>query len=129
MDDEEFARVLKKRGDVTGDDDVDIQKQRRALQIVQGRGKGGEFGPAAFGQACRQIQWWNRQRLYLCAQAAGIVGQADKAKIAAQVAAHHGVEAIDIFGAVFCSPLHAEDKTGLLRCIHWGQSIAAHYNA
>ena len=72
-------------------------------------GEGGQFVPAALGNACGQVQWRDGQALHLGADAHGIIGQADKMEVAAEMAAHHGIEAIDVFGAVFGAPFHADD--------------------
>ena len=68
----------------------------------------GELGPAALGVPGGQPKLGNRQALHFAAHAAVVVGQADKAEVAAQVPTHHGVQPVHVFGAVLGAPLHAQ---------------------
>ena len=118
VDDEKFARLGKKLVQAADDDDVNIQKKGRAAQAVfvaQAAAEGGELGPAALGYARGQRQRRDGQALHFRADAAGVVREADEAEIALQMAARHAVEAVDVFGAVFPAPFHAQDVAGGLR--------------
>src|SRR5690606_35580118 len=65
--------------------------------------------PATLGDAGRQVQRRYRQAAHSGADAGGIVREADEVEVARQVPAQHGVEPVDVFGAVFRAPLHADD--------------------
>ena len=109
MDDEKFAGLGEEFIERAGDDHVHIKEKCCSAQSVQVLRESGELGPAALGQAFGQIQRGNRQALNFGANPLAIVGQANKAKITLQVAPHHGVEPVDVFGAVFRAPFHADD--------------------
>ena len=48
--------------------------------------------------------------------AGGVVGEADKGKRQGEVLFYHVVEAVDVFGAVFIAPFHAQNV--VLRLAH-----------
>src|SRR6218665_869986 len=58
----------------------------------------GGMGRGGYGEA-----------LHFAADAGAVVGQADKTKLAPRVPPHHRIEPVDIFGAVFRAPFHAQD--------------------
>src|SRR3989344_1200529 len=109
VDDQEFTRLGEKIVQAAGDDHVHIQEQGRASKSVQVLAEGDQLGPAPLGDAGWQIECGDGQALHFAADARAVIGQADKAKIPAQVPAHHGIQPVDVFGAVFRAPLHAED--------------------
>ena len=108
VDDEEFARLGEEIIQAAGDDHVHIKEQRRAAQTMQVGTEGGQLGPAALGDARGQVQRRDGEALHLGADAGAVVGQADEMKVTAEMTAHHGVEAVDILGAVFRAPFHAD---------------------
>ena len=109
VNDQELARLGKKVIQASGDDHVHVQEQGGASQAVKVCAEGDEFGPATFWNAGGQIQGRNGLAFHFAANAAGIIGQAYKPEVAAQVAAYHGVQPVDVFGAVLLAPLHADD--------------------
>lgn len=115
VDDEEFTGIGEKVIQRTGNHHIHIQKQRRALEAMQILAEGGQLGPAALGNARRQVQRRNRQTFHLGTNPFGIVGQADKAKITTEMATHHGIQAVDVLRPVLGAPLHAQNVT-LGRC-------------
>src|SRR3989344_563500 len=109
VDDQEFTRLGEKIVQAAGDDHVHIQEQGRASKSVQVLAEGDQLGPAPLGDAGRQIECGDGQALHFAADARAVIGPADKAKVPAQVPAQHGIQPVDVFGAVFRAPLHAED--------------------
>ena len=111
VDDAELTGQLEKLVHAADNHHVQIKEQRLALQAVQVALEGGELLPGAIALAGRQVdvQIRNRKALDLAAQALCVVGQADKAEIATQVAAHHRIEPVDILGAILGTPLHAKN--------------------
>ena len=110
VDDEKLAWLGEEIIQRASDDHVHIQKQGSALQAVQIGAEGGELIPAALGYARGQVQRWNGKALYFAAYARAVISQADEAKIALQVAPHHGVEAVDVVRPVLFAPFHAQDN-------------------
>ena len=109
VNDQEFAGLGEKIIQAAGDDHIHVQKQGSAAQPVQICAEGGQLGPAPLGNAGRQIQCGNGQALHFAADAGAVIGEADKTEIAAQMPMHHGIQPVDVFGAVFRAPFHAED--------------------
>ena len=100
--------------DVAQDDDVEVEEECRAAQAVQVGGEGGEFAPAAFGQAVGQVKRGDGVADDSGVDAARVVGEAVGGKGQGEVARNHAVQAVDVFGGVFVAPFHAED----VPCIH-----------
>jgi hypothetical protein len=73
--------------------------------------EGRQLLPGAVGLAGREFQGERRngQAPHFAADAPAVVGQADELEAAAQVAPHHGIEPVDVFGAVLGTPFHADD--------------------
>ena len=84
--------------------------------------KGGEFLPGAITLAWGQVnvQVGNGQAFHFGANPFGAIGQADKAKISAEMAAHHGIESVDVLRAVFGAPFHAKNMALLLCGLNHG---------
>ena len=97
------------------------REQRRAQTMVVG-GEGGQFVPSALGDTWWQVEW-GIGRHCTSERDACIVGQADKMEVTAEMAAHHGVQAVDIFGPYLVPHFHADDMA-LARPTRW-QSIAS----
>ena len=95
--------------DVAQDDDVEVEEECRAAQAVQVGGEGGEFAPAAFGQAVGQVKRGNGVADDSGVDAVRVVGEAVGGKRQGEVARNHAVQAVDVFGRVFVAPFHAED--------------------
>ncbi|MPN14877.1 hypothetical protein SDC9_162206 [bioreactor metagenome] len=60
------------------------------------------------------VQVGDGKALHFGANPLCAVGQADKAKISAEMAAHHGIESVDVLRAVFGAPFHAKNVALLL---------------
>lgn len=88
--------------------------------------EGGQLLPGAVTLAGSQmnVQVGNGKALHFeripCA-----VGQADKAKISAEMAAHHGIESVDVLRAVFGAPFHAKNMAWLLCGLNHGLAVSA----
>ena len=107
--------------DVAQDDDVEVEEERRAAQAVQVGGEGGEFAPAALGQAVRQVKRGNGVADDSGVNAARVVGEAVDGEGQGEVARDHAVQAVDVFGGVFVAPFHAEDMVCIhvVSCVFW----------
>lgn len=116
VDDAKFTGQGKELIHAADNNHIKIKEQRLPLESVQITLKGGEFFPSAITLAGSQmnVQVWNGQALDFRANPFGVVGQADKAKISAEMAAHHGVESIDVLWAVLGAPFHAKNVALLL---------------
>ena len=71
--------------------------------------EGGQLGPATFRNAGGQIQGGNGQALNFTADAGVVIREAHHVEVACQVSAHHGVQTVDVLGAVLGAPFHADD--------------------
>lgn len=115
LDDNEFSGLFEKRVETVQDHDVQVQKQGASLQVVQAGGKTGQLEPAvAKGPRLALVKLVKADHgdgldLNAWLNALGIVGQADKAERALQVARDHAVEFVDVFGAVFAAPFDAQN--------------------
>ena len=118
LDDNELAGLFEKRVQTVQDHDVQVQKQGAPLQVVQAGGKAGQLEPAvAKGPGLALVKLVKADHgdgldLDAWLNALGIVGQANKAKRALQVARDHAVEFVDVFGAVLAAPLDAQNVDG-----------------
>ena len=113
-DDQEVARMVEEAVHVADDDDVDVEEEDVTLEFrAAGRGERGrerdELGPTTLRSAGRQLEAGDREGLDAGVEAGLVVREADEAMRDGQVAAHHGVESVDVFRAVLLAPLHAKD--------------------
>ena len=113
-DDQEVSGMIEEAVHVADDDDVDVEEEDVTLELRSaGRGQRrrerDEFGPAPLGSAGRQLEAGDRESLDTGVEPGLVVRQADEAIRDGQVAAHHGVEPVHVFWAVFLTPLHAKD--------------------
>ncbi|MDT4861208.1 hypothetical protein FQZ97_958040 [compost metagenome] len=125
LDHGERTGLLEERVQAVDDDDVQVEKQRAALQVVQRVGEAGQLEPAvAEGPGFALVELVKadrRDRLDFDGgiDALGIVGQTDETKWPVQVAPDHAVQFVDVFGAVFLAPLDAQH----VDCLHRSPSL------
>jgi len=99
----EVGSVLKQFVEASGDDDIEIEIQKRASGRSQFGGEKPEFGPAKFQSGSGQ-----RNDMDAWVEAAWVVGQADEMMRDGQMSGDHQAEPVDILGPVFAAPLDAE---------------------
>ena len=119
LNDDELACLVKERVQTVHDHDVQIEKQRSSLQVVERGGKTGQLEPAVAkrpGFALVELvktDHRNRFDFNGWVDAGTVVCEAHEAERPVQMPAHHAVQFVDVFGAVFLAPLDAQHVDSL----------------
>jgi hypothetical protein len=110
VNDAEVARQGEELVQAAHDHHVQVQEQRLPLRPCRSRSKVVSFfqAPSRWpGARCMFSGGMGKHST--SERIPAVVGQADKAKISAEMAAHHGVESVDVLRAVFGAPFHAKN--------------------
>ncbi|WP_439648594.1 alpha/beta hydrolase [Hydrogenophaga flava] len=114
LDHDELALLLEERVQAVQDDDVQVQEQGAALQVVQRVGERGQLEPAVTeGPGFALVELVEADHgdgldFDGGVDAGAVIGQADKTERPVQVAADHAVQLVDVLGAVLLAPLDAQ---------------------
>ena len=111
VNDQELAGILEERIQAADDHHVEVDEQRGAAQAVQVLLEGGQLLPRAvfLARLQMQVQRRYRQALHFVRMPLPLSVRQTKLKSPREVPAHHGIEAVDVVGAVLGAPFHAQD--------------------
>ena len=115
LDDAERARMGEQAVDAGDDDEVEIEEQHRAAEIVELGREARQLAPAGVRRRIGQLDRRQGPAFDLGPDAGRIVGQADEAVRQREMARDHREQPVDVVRSIAIAPSHAEHASPAAR--------------